>query len=83
MDCLDSYIKKIRVSETSLDKALAIVILLSSIELEQLLMTTEAIKKMSDKELIWEDVCSRHIDVVKKLPNIDRDVNRMYHARIE
>lgn len=76
LDCLDGLIEEMRAMGTSFDNALAIGILLSSIKKDQLIPTTSAIEKLSDKDLNWEDECRFLIDDVRTVRNTNNGRER-------
>ena len=79
IDKMAGLIEQLRAMGSIFDDALAIGILVASIDVSELLPATAAIKTLSDKEVKWEDVSSRLIDEAKNLKSGFTN-NRSYAA---
>lgn len=58
---------------TFFDESLAVVILVASIDIPQLIPTTAAIQTLANKDVKWEDVNAMLIDKAKPLKNGPRN----------
>lgn len=69
-------IEQFRAIGSSFDDALAISILMASIDVLKLASVTASIKTLMEDSLKWEDVCNRLIDEVRTLTATDQSTVR-------
>lgn len=73
IDRMAGLLEQLRSMNTVLDDALAIGILVASIEVSELSAVTAAIKTLAEKDLVWEDVSSRLIEECKSIKTSHKD----------